>query len=166
MFILTYGTVYISVEDAQELPEETEKEDVSQNAAETEDTLLIKPNVVATLEGRPMDPSMEGSLGVSASWAILNGNSEGNSPHLSPISSEASLGKGEGESDSVMQKQDIEMSGYESISSDITESTGMVNMFINKTNTFNNNLSKGLGPILLAHLKYNLLWHNANKMSQ
>ena len=118
--------VYISVEDAQELPEEIEKEDVSQNAAETEDTLLIKPNVVATLEGRPMDPSMEGSLGVSASWAILNGNSEGNSPHLSPISSEASLGKGEGESDSVIQKQDIEMSGYESISSDITESTGMV----------------------------------------
>ena len=73
-----------------------------------------------------MDPSMQGSLEVSASWAILNGNSDNNSPHLSPISSEGSVGRVEEESDSVIHRQDIEMSGYESISSDITESTGII----------------------------------------
>ena len=83
---------------------------------------MTKPDIIATLEGKPMDPSLQESLAVSGSWAILSGNMEGNSPQLSPISSEGSMGRVADESNS--QQQDIEMSGYESISSDITESTG------------------------------------------
>ena len=102
---------------------EESPDNTSQNAAESEDLVLTKPDIIATLEGQPMDPSLQESLAVSASWAILNGNTEGASPHLSPISSEGSMGRGMEESNS--QQQDIEMSGYESISSDITESTGI-----------------------------------------
>ena len=86
---------------------------------------MTKPDIIATTEAKPMDTTLHESLGVSGSWAILSGNMEGNSPHLSPISSEGSLGRVADESTNS-QQQDIEMSGYESISSDITESTGMV----------------------------------------
>lgn len=111
---------YFSVDESAS---ESSQEDKSQNATESEDVILTKPDVVATMVGQPMDPSLQESLAVSASWAILNGESNANSPHLSPISSEGSMVRGE-EGDSTNNRQDIEMSGYESISSDITESTG------------------------------------------
>ena len=114
-----------SVSPSKTVGADTSPDDKSQNASEGEDIVRTVPDIKAVLEGQPMDPSLQESLAVSASWAILNGNSEGNSPHLSPISSEGSVGRVAEESDSMNQNKDIEMSGYESISSDITESTGI-----------------------------------------